>query len=122
MQQPALRQERLSAAGEGAPDVIIALLIAGAAITIAYTYLYGVHNIYEETEARAYALGRSTDVAGADAVLISGTGLPTAGIVGRLERELDKPVVTSQTATLWWALRAVGIKDPVRGYGRLLTT
>jgi hypothetical protein len=23
---------------------------------------------------------------------------------------------------LWWALRAVGIKDPVRGYGRLLTS
>ena len=61
-------------------------------------------------------------MAGADAVLISGTGLPTAGIVGRLEGELNKPVVTSQTATLWWALRAMGIKDPVRGYGRLLTS
>ena len=55
-------------------------------------------------------------------MLISGTGLPTAGIVGRLEGELNKPVVTSQTATLWWALRAMGIKDAVRGYGRLLTS
>ena len=89
---------------------------------VAHRRLDGVRNIYEETEERAYTLGRSTDVAGADAVLISGTGLPTAGIVGRLERELDKPVVTSQTATLWWALRTVGIKDPVRGYGRLLTS
>ena len=89
---------------------------------VAHRRLDGVRNIYEETEARAHTLGRSTDVAGADAVLISGTGLPTAGIVGRLESELDKPVVTSQTATLWWALRTVGIKDPVRGYGRLLTS
>ena len=89
---------------------------------VAHRRLDGVRNIYEETEERAYTLGRSTDVAGADAVLISGTGLPTAGIVGRLEREIDKPVVTSQTATLWWALRTVGIKDPVRGYGRLLTS
>ena len=89
---------------------------------VAHRRLDGVRNIYEETEARAHALGRSTDVAGAEAVLISGTGLPTAGIVGRLEAELDKPVVTSQTATLWWALRTVGIKDAVRGYGRLLTT
>jgi maleate cis-trans isomerase len=89
---------------------------------VAHRRLDGVRNIYEETEERAYALGCSTDVAGADAVLISGTGLPTAGIVARLESELDKPVVTSQTATLWWALRTVGIKDPVRGYGRLLTT
>jgi len=104
-----------------------AIAAAGAAYwmaagleVVAHRRLDGVRNIYEETEQRAHALGRQTDVAGADAVLISGTGLPTAGIVGRLERELDKPVITSQTATLWWALRAVGIKDPVRDYGRLL--
>jgi maleate isomerase len=78
-------------------------------------------NIYEETEARAYALGLAADVPGADALLVSGTGLPTAGIVERLERDLGKPVVTSQTATLWLALRTVGMTEPVRGFGRLLT-
>jgi maleate cis-trans isomerase len=79
-----------------------------------------VTNIYDETEARAYALGRAADVAAADAVLISGTGLPTAGIVERLERDLGKPVITSQTATLWQSLRMLGVSEPVRGYGRLL--
>jgi maleate cis-trans isomerase len=29
-------------------------------------------------------------------------------------------VVTSQVATLWHALRLMGIQEPVRGYGRLL--
>lgn len=87
---------------------------------VAYHRLEGVANIYEETEERAYALGRRADTPDADAVLISGTGLPTAGIVERLERDLRKPVVTSQAATLWQALRALGIEDPVRGYGRLL--
>jgi len=82
--------------------------------------LDGVSNIYEETEARAYALGRQADVAEADAVLVSGTGLPTVGIVEQLERDLGKPVVTSQAATLWEALRTVGLRDPVSGYGRLL--
>jgi maleate isomerase len=82
--------------------------------------LDGVTNIYEETEARAYALGRAADAPAADAVLISGTGLPTAGIVERLERDLGKPVVTSQTATLWRALRLGGVKEPVSGYGQLL--
>jgi maleate cis-trans isomerase len=81
-----------------------------------------VVNIYEETEERAVTLGRQADVPTADAVLISGTGLPTAGIVHRLERELGKPVVTSQCATLWYALRALGLKDPIRGYGRLLSS
>ncbi|HEU5196042.1 MAG TPA: hypothetical protein VFW70_14975, partial [Methylomirabilota bacterium] len=57
---------------------------------------------------------------GADAVLISGTGLPTAGIVEHLERDLGKPVVTSQTATLWRALGLLGISERVGGYGRLL--
>jgi maleate isomerase len=87
---------------------------------VAYHRLDGVANIYEETEERAYALGRAADSGDADAVLISGTGLHTAGIVERLERDLGKPVVTSQTATLWHALRAMGIQDRVRGYGRLL--
>jgi maleate isomerase len=82
--------------------------------------LAGVANIYDETEERAYSLGREADVSNADALLISGTGLPTVGVVERLEHDLGKPVVTSQTATLWWALRALAVKDPVRGYGCLL--
>lgn len=78
-------------------------------------------NIYEETEEHAFALGRAADAKEAAAVLISGTGLPTVGIVDRLERDLAKPVVTSQTATLWEALRRLLIDAPVKGYGRLLS-
>jgi len=83
--------------------------------------LPGVANIYEETEERAYALGRDADDSRAEAILISGTGLPTAGIVERLERDAAKPVVTRQTAMLWHALRLAGLYDRVPGYGRLLS-
>jgi maleate cis-trans isomerase len=87
---------------------------------VAHRQLDDVTNIYEETEERAYALGRQADTPDADAILISGTGLPTVGVVERLERELRKPVVTSQTATLWQALAMIGLTKPVPGYGRLL--
>jgi maleate isomerase len=87
---------------------------------VAHHRLEGVTNIYEETEARAYALGRAADVPRAEALLISGTGLPTAGIIQRLEDELGKPVVTGQSAALWQALRVAGVNAGVKGYGRLL--
>lgn len=77
-------------------------------------------DIYAETEESALALGRQADVPAADCVLISGTGLPTAGIVERLEAELGKPVVTSQAAMLWHALGALGLAGLGTGHGRLL--
>jgi maleate isomerase len=87
---------------------------------VSHRGLPGVTNIYAETESRAYDLGRSADTPTAAAVLISGTGLPTAGIVEKLEQTLRKPVITSQTATLWQGLRMLGIKTAVRGFGALL--
>jgi maleate isomerase len=39
--------------------------------------LEGVRNIYEETPTRAYAVGRQVDCPEAEAVFLSGTGMPT---------------------------------------------
>lgn len=77
-------------------------------------------SIYDETEARAYELARAADSADADAVLLSGTGLPTVGVLERLERELRKPVVSSIQACLWHALRVGGRRLRIDGFGRLL--
>ena len=87
---------------------------------VSHHRLDGVENIYEETEARALELGRAADVRDAEALLISGTGLPTAGIIQQLEDEIGKPVVTGQTAALWHALRTARVDTRVPGYGRLL--
>jgi maleate cis-trans isomerase len=89
---------------------------------VAHHRLDDVTNIYDETEARALELGRKTDTRQADALLISGTGLPTATIIQQLENDIGKPVVTGQTAALWQALRMAGVATPIRGYGRLLST
>jgi maleate isomerase len=88
---------------------------------VGYKRLTGVENIYDETEERAYRLARDADAPGADAVLLSGTGLPTVGVLELLERDLGKPVLSSNQASLWRALRMAGIREPISGFGRLLT-
>ena len=87
---------------------------------VGYHRLGDTGSIYDETEARAYELARQADVPAADAVLLSGTGLPTIGVLDRLERDLGKPVVSSIQACLWQALRVAGRRQVIDGFGRLL--
>jgi maleate cis-trans isomerase len=87
---------------------------------VGYHRLTDVTDIYTETEERAAELARLANTPDAQAVLISGTGLPTVGALERLERELGKPVISSNQACLWRALRLAGVGDPVTGFGRLL--
>lgn len=69
---------------------------------------------------RIYEHCRSADVPEAQALVVSCTDFPTLDAIPRLEAELGKPVVSSNTATFWHALRAAGIRAPLRGFGRLL--
>ena len=93
---------------------------AAGLTVVGYARLIGVTNIYDESEERAYRLARRADVPDADALLLSGTGLPTIGVLELLERDLGKPVVSSNQALLWRALRMAGVREPVPGFGRLL--
>jgi arylmalonate decarboxylase len=69
----------------------------------------------------AFRLGARVDRPEADAVFISCTNLPSLTIVDRLEREIGKPVITSNQATFWQCLRTIGSTAKVEGYGRLLS-
>jgi maleate isomerase len=68
----------------------------------------------------AYRLGCDVDNDEAEAILLSCTNLRTIEIIGALEKNRGKPVVTSNQATLSLALEVMGIKEPVAGFGRLL--
>jgi maleate isomerase len=57
----------------------------------------------------------------ADALFISCTGMRASGIIGKLEDDLGKPVVASNQALSWHALRLAGLDDRIEGFGRLLT-
>jgi len=82
--------------------------------------LKGVTNIYDETAERAYGLARSVDCAEAEAVFLSGTGMPTLPVLDSLEQDLGKPVISSNLAMMWHALRLAGVGAKIPGYGRLL--
>ena len=67
-------------------------------------------------------LVKSADCPEAQAIFVSCTQLPTLTMIDSLERELGKPVITSNQATFWRCLGAIGCDLPIQGYGALLAT
>jgi maleate isomerase len=57
--------------------------------------------------------------ADADGILIAGTGFRCVAILEALERELNRPVLSANQASLWHCLRIAGVKAKVQGYGSL---
>jgi len=67
-----------------------------------------------------YAMARSADSEDAEAVLLVSTNIATLQIVDQLERDLRKPVLTSNQCILWWCLRRLGLSSNGLDLGRLL--
>lgn len=67
----------------------------------------------------AYREARRVDASGADAVFVSCTNYRTFEVLSALERDLGKPVVTSNQATLWNALDALDVAHDDPDLGRL---
>ncbi|MGH6953168.1 MAG: hypothetical protein ACREGL_03240, partial [Alphaproteobacteria bacterium] len=65
----------------------------------------------------ALELGR----AAVDAVFIAATALRVSPVLEQLEAALGKPVVASNQTLAWRCLRLAGRREPVAGFGRLLT-
>ena len=55
----------------------------------------------------------------ADALFISCANIQSIDVIADLERELKKPVITSNQAALWCALRTLGFPDAIAGLGTL---
>lgn len=76
--------------------------------------------VNRQPPAQAYKMAREADRPSAQGILIAATHFQTLDIIQSLEEELGKPVVSSNQAILWLALRTLGIHDTVSGLGRLL--
>lgn len=56
----------------------------------------------------------------ADAYFLGCTNIRAVPAIAAMERDLGRPVVSSNQAILWHALRSNGMADRLSGYGRLL--
>lgn len=56
----------------------------------------------------------------ADLLFVSCTALRAAAVIERIERELNKPVVSSNQALAWHSLQLANYPAPVAGFGRLM--
>jgi maleate isomerase len=107
----AASNERARAAFESAGFEVVR--IAGLACpnieAIARTPRDAIQRVFGEADADAV-----------EALVQVGTGLPVLHQLEELERAHGKPVVACNAALYWQALRALGVADPVAGFGRLL--
>ena len=60
------------------------------------------------------------EVPESDVILISCTSLHTVEAIESLEMKFQKPVVTSNQATMWHLLKLAKVDDKIEGYGQLL--
>ncbi len=76
-------------------------------------------DIRSQTPEQVYQLAKKAVSENAEILFISCTNFRTIEILEMLERDLGIPVVSSNQASLWAALRAIGVKTEIEGYGSL---
>jgi len=67
----------------------------------------------------AYKVASEANCKEADAILISCTNFRSLEVIEKLEKYLGKPVISSNTASMWKLLQLAGVKENVKGAGQL---
>ena len=62
------------------------------------------------------------DLEDSDALFVSCTALPVLSIIDKLEKKLNKIILSSNQTLIWDALNLIGHKDPVVGFGKIFET
>jgi maleate isomerase len=70
-----------------------------------------VHGIYELSSADALAIARRLDVSQLDAIVFTGTGMPTLGAITPLQTETGLPVMSSNLCLMSAIARQLNIMD-----------
>jgi maleate isomerase len=59
------------------------------------------------------------DLSESDALFVSCTALPVLSIIDKLEKKLDKVVLSSNQTLIWDVLNLIGNKNKIKGYGKI---
>ena len=62
------------------------------------------------------------DLKDSDALFVSCTALPVLPIIDKLEKQLNKPVLSSNQALIWDTLESIGKNISISGFGKLFLT
>jgi maleate isomerase len=62
------------------------------------------------------------DLEDSDALFVSCTALPVLSIIDKLEKKLNKIILSSNQTLIWDALSLIGNKDPIVGFGKIFET
>jgi len=76
--------------------------------------------LHKESPESAYLFARKVDRKEAECLFISCTDFAAIDILNVLEQDLGKPVMSSNTASLWGILKKLEIKERIEDFGEIL--
>ena len=69
-----------------------------------------------------YEILSNMDLGDADALFISCTALPALSLIDRLEKKLNKTVLSSNQVLIWDTLKSIGKTESIKGFGKLFSS
>ena len=73
-------------------------------------------------EAYLFEVLSKIDLADSDALFVSCTALPVLSIINKLEKKLNKIVLSSNQTLIWDSLNAINYKEKIEGFGKLFNS
>ncbi len=88
------------------------------------TRIYGLgyvkgEDLHSESPEKAIEMAEKIDSKDAEGIFLSCTDLKTFTVIDRIEKNLGKPVISSNSATLWSCLKEMNIPARIPGMGTL---
>ncbi|MDB0046633.1 racemase [Candidatus Pelagibacter sp.] len=69
-----------------------------------------------------YEVLSNMNLNGAEALFVSCTALPVLSIINKLEKKLNKVVLSSNQTLIWDSLNAINYKEKIDGFGKLFNS